>query len=223
MDLRLIIFDVDGTLVDSQNEIVGAMTTAFEATGHVAPVREAILSIVGLSLPVAVRALAPHLPEDEVTTIVDGYRACFMNRRVGGATPPLYPGALDVLGQLHGHEQTLLGVATGKSRRGLVHLLEAHALDRFFVTRQVADDHPSKPHPSMLMACLRETGAAAGQGIMVGDTSFDIEMGRAAGFRTIGVTWGYHGKDRLHQAGADILVDRFEDMPAAMMELAEGT
>ncbi|MFC7703014.1 HAD-IA family hydrolase [Plastorhodobacter daqingensis] len=211
MDLKLIVFDVDGTLVDSQDHITDAMTAAFAAAAHPAPAREAILSIVGLSLPVAVRVLAPSLPDTEIDLIVAHYKTGFMQRRSHSA-PALYPGARDVLDRLHAAPDHLLGIATGKSRRGLDHLIAAHGLDGVFITRQVADDHPSKPHPSMLMATLRDTGLQAGQGAMIGDTTYDIAMGRAAGFRTIGVTWGYHGSQMLRDAGADVLIDSFAEL-----------
>ena len=107
-----------------------------------------------------------------------------------------------------------MGVATGKSRRGLDHVLEAHGLRRFFVTEQVADHHPSKPHPSMVQAALAETGVAPEDAVMIGDTSFDIDMGRAAGVRTVGVGWGYHGAGRLERA--DIVIDAFSALPAAL-------
>ncbi|TMV35468.1 HAD family hydrolase, partial [Thioclava sp. BHET1] len=119
----------------------------------------------------------------------------------------LYPGIRELIDRLVERPEVLLGIATGKSRRGLDHLLESHAMTRCFISTQVADDHPSKPNPSMLLRILRETGMEAGQAVMVGDTEFDIEMGRAAGYRTIAVTWGYHPAARLRAAGADLLVD----------------
>ena len=109
-----------------------------------------------------------------------------------------------------------MGVATGKARRGLDHATEAHDLEPFFVTRQTADHHPSKPHPSMLHAALAETGAEAAHAVMIGDTSYDIEMGRAAGFRTIGVDWGYHDTSALERAGADIVVQDFKGLDMAL-------
>lgn len=217
-DLRLVVFDVDGTLVDSQHQISGAMTIAFNGAGHEAPSHEAVRNIVGLSLPVAVRTLAPHLPGEEADRIVDGYKAAFSGQRED-LSAPLFAGAVEALEHLDTQPDLLLGVATGKSRRGLRHLLDAHDLDRFFVTQQVADDHPSKPHPSMLLATLRDTGVMARRGIMVGDTTYDMNMGRSAGFLTVGVTWGYHSADLLVAAGADVLVDGFADLGAALAVL----
>ena len=127
---------------------------------------------------------------------------------------PLYPGARAVLEALAARGGVALGVATGKSRRGLRHVFDAHDLHGFFVTRQTADDHPSKPHPSMIHAALAEAGVQAADAVMVGDTSFDIDMGRAAGVRTVGVRWGYHPAPAL--AHADALIDDFGALPGVL-------
>lgn len=216
MNLRLVVFDVDGTLLDSQNLIVAAMADAFASVGHTMPDRAEVLGIVGLSLPVAIRTLAPDLPQAEIDRMVAAYKASFMGARLAQVAP-LYPGARDVLDGLRGRDEVLMGLATGKSRRGLDHVLGAHDLASHFITAQVADDHPSKPHPSMLHRAAAETGIA--QGIMVGDTEFDIEMGRAAGFRTVAVGWGYHPADRLRAARPDLLVGRFDELPDALEDL----
>ena len=159
---RLVVFDVDGTLVDSQHLILDAMAHAFDAAGHPMPHREAVLSIVGLSLPVAMARLAADLPGLDPLVLAEGYRSRFMaQREAGEGVPPLYPGARAALDRLAA-EGALLGVATGKARRGLDHIVEAHGLEHLFVTRQTADDHPSKPDPSMLHAALAETGVVPG-------------------------------------------------------------
>jgi phosphoglycolate phosphatase len=184
------------------------MTAAFTAQGEVAPDLPRTLSIVGLSLPEAIAQLAPDLPVAAQADIVAAYKASFMARRVQ-ATAPLYPGARTALDRLGAQADLLLGVATGKSRRGLDHLLAAHELTGHFVTRQVADDHPSKPDPSMLRAALAETGVAAADAVMIGDTSFDMAMARAAGITGIGVAWGYHAAADLVAAGASVIVTDF--------------
>jgi phosphoglycolate phosphatase len=213
-DLRLVIFDVDGTLIDSQAHIKGAMAAAFLAESLPGPTDEAVLGIVGLSLPVAIAQLVPELEPALTDRLVTAYKEAFHSLRAADFPSPLYPGALEVLEGLAAEENLLMGVATGKSRRGLDHVLEAHGLRRFFVTEQVADHHPSKPHPSMVQAALAETGVAPEDAVMIGDTSFDIDMGQAAGVRTVGVGWGYHGADRLERA--DIVIDAFSALPAAL-------
>lgn len=202
MTRRLVIFDVDGTLVDSQGDILGAMGVAFASESLDRPSREAILNIVGLSLPQAFSALAPDLGPVQRTRLVEAYKEAYAQLRISGGpeASPLYPGLPALLDKLSTREDLLLGIATGKSRRGLTALLESHGLTQRFVTRQCADDNPSKPHPAMLFTAIDEAGVEAEHAMMIGDTSYDMEMARAAGIARIGVTWGYHPPDALVDA-----------------------
>ncbi|WP_417522927.1 HAD-IA family hydrolase [Marinovum sp.] len=214
--LRLVIFDVDGTLVDSQGDILGAMEVAFAAVGRPAPARDAILSIVGLSLDVAMARLAPDLDAAGHAELVAQYKDAYVGARQAGHSGPLFPGVTEVLAQLGRRDDWLLGIATGKSRRGLTALLEAQGLTGRFVTEQVADFHPSKPHPAMLQAALAETGVAAEDAVMVGDTSFDMDMARAAGIFAIGVSWGYHPVSAL--TSADVIIDDMSALPDVLTD-----
>lgn len=217
--LRLVLFDVDGTLVDSQGGIVAAMTASFDAQSLPVPARKAILSIVGLSLPNAMVQLAPEQGETVQHKLVEGYKQAYHAHRLeqGAASSPLYPGAREVIQALHSIPEMLLGVATGKSQRGLDALIEAHNLERFFVTRQVADHHPSKPHPSMIDTARSETGVDAVDTVMIGDTRFDMDMAQAAGVAGIGVSWGYH--DRSALAGAARIIETFDQLPRALDDI----
>ena len=219
--LRLVIFDVDGTLVDSQAHIVASMAAAFGRVGLPAPGREETLSIVGLSLPVAIARLVPDLDAVTQDRIVEGYRDAFarLRQQDGAALSPLYPGAREVLDWLAGQEDVLLGIATGKSRRGMMHLMGLHGLGRVFHTVQVADDHPSKPHPSLIKACLSETGVDSEHAVILGDTVFDMEMGRNAGIRALGVDWGYHPCEDLVAAGAAGILDSFAELEGALRRI----
>ncbi len=216
---RLVVFDVDGTLIDSQRHIMAAMAQAFTVTGQAVPTLTDVLAIVGLSLPEAVGRLVPQLDAAIRDRIVGEYKRSFMTDRIGGAVSPLYPGAAAALGRLSARPGIVLGIATGKSRRGLDHVLRAHGLTGRFATEQVADDHPSKPHPAMLLAALAETHTAPADAVIIGDTTYDIGMGHAAGIRTIGVAWGYHGAPALRAARADAVIDRFDDLDDALAAL----
>lgn len=212
---RLVVFDVDGTLVDSQAQILAAMSAAFAEIGRPAPARAEALAVVGLSLPLALARLAPDLDARGLDRAVAAYKAAFAELR-GTAGAPLYPGARAALERLAARPGVVLGVATGKSRRGLEHVLDRHGLCGMFATLQCADDHPSKPHPAMLAAALAEAGVPPTAAAMVGDTDFDIAMARAAGTAALGATWGYHPPARLAAAGAHRLLPDFAALDAAL-------
>ena len=215
--LRLVIFDVDGTLVDSQSDILGAMHLTFAAQGLATPPRGEVLGVVGLSLDVLMPRLAPDADAATLAGLVQGYKDAYMSLRadqVGEVSSPFYPGARATLETLHAQPDVLLGVATGKSRRGLDKLIEVHGLEGMFITQQVADFHPSKPHPSMILQALSDTGIEAADAVMLGDTSFDMEMAQAAGVTGIGVSWGYHAPARL--TAAKHLVESFDAVPALL-------
>ncbi len=203
MTNRLVVFDCDGTLVDGQHSICAAMTRAFEGAQLEPPPRHAILSIVGLSLPHAMARLLPQAEPDFHDALAESYKLAFHDLRAAGVvSEPLYPGISDLIVALD-EAGWLLGVATGKSDRGLNLVLGAHGLTKRFVTLQTADRHPSKPHPAMLHAAMAEAGATPEATVMIGDTDFDIDMARAADVRAIGVGWGYHPPEALLAAGAD--------------------
>jgi phosphoglycolate phosphatase len=202
MSNPLVVFDCDGTLVDSQHSICTAMARAFEDVKLAPPERPAILSVVGLSLPAAMARLLPEAESDFHDHLTERYKQAFHAlRRENAVSEPLYPGIGDLVRELDA-AGWLLGVATGKSDRGLNLCLTHHGIIDRFVTLQTADRHPSKPHPSMLLTAMAEAGAMPETTVMIGDTSFDIDMGLAAGARTIGVGWGYHLPDELVAAGA---------------------
>jgi phosphoglycolate phosphatase len=213
----LVLFDIDGTLVDSQAHIVAAMERAHEAEGLACPPRGEVLAVVGLSLPEAMARLHPGASEPVRDRLVASYRAAFAGLRAQ-VLSPLYPGVAGALDRMAGDPRLVLGAATGKSRRGLDAVLSAHGLAGHFRTLQTADDHPSKPHPSMILTALARTGTAPGRAVMVGDTGFDLDMARAAGVRAIAVTWGYHPAERL--AGADHVVGDVAALEAVVEALA---
>lgn len=213
--MTLILFDVDGTLVDSQNLIVAAQREAFIALGLEPPSRERSLSIVGLSLVEAFTTLAGA--RAPIAELAQAYRdAVHRMREEPEDCEPLYDGAGRLVADLAGRDGITLGIATGKPRRGVDHLLRRKGWHGVFATIQTADDAPSKPDPTMLRQAMGEVDARPSGTVMIGDTSFDMAMARAAGVRAIGVSWGYHQVAALREAGAEVIVDRVDRLPEAL-------
>ena len=209
---RLAIFDCDGTLVDSQANICLAMEECFGRAGLPAPPRERTKRVVGLSLLEAMQAMVPEAEPGLHVALAEDYKLSFQRLRGRGLVEePLYDGIAELIDALEA-DGWLLGVATGKSDRGLKLCLDHHGLARRFVTLQTADRHPSKPHPSMIEAALGEAGADPAKSMMIGDTSFDMAMAKAAGVAAVGVSWGYHSEQELIAAGADYIAHRASDV-----------
>lgn len=220
--LRLAVFDVDGTLVDSQNSIVAAMGHAWESHGMAPPQRDEALRMVGLPLLEVISRLLPDETPERWESVRSAYSAEWARMRdVEKMKDPLFPGALTALDDLE-RDGWLLGISTGKSRRGLDKALEGHALTDRFVTLQTSDVSAGKPNPEMLMKAMAETGAEAPATVMIGDTTYDIQMARNAGTYAVGVAWGYHGVNDLWSAGAHAVIDDFAALPRALATLIEG-
>jgi phosphoglycolate phosphatase len=218
-DLRLVIFDVDGTLVDSQEMIFAAFTYAYEEKGLPVPARDRALGFVGRSLELIFPELSPELDSKTHAALAQGYRDAYFHirqERGSNATSPFFPGARAALDQLRVQDNTILALATGKSKRGLDKLIEGYGLEGYFQSQQTADHHPSKPHPAMVQACLAETGINVDRTVMIGDTTYDIDMGRAAGVKTIGVSWGYHPVETLK---ADLIINTYDALMGAIDDL----
>jgi phosphoglycolate phosphatase len=218
--MKLAIFDVDGTLVDSRAMITASLTSAFKAEGLPVPDRATMLSIVGLSLVEAMRKLTPELEHAMHERLAAAYKQAFWEHRTAGTHPEdLFDGAHALLAKLHARGDVLLGIATGKSRRGIAHLVEKHGFDGWFITIQTADDHPSKPHPSMIAAALTDTGLEPLAAIMIGDTSYDMEMARSAGVGALGVSWGNHHTTELQRAGSHLIANDFNELDSHLETL----
>lgn len=197
--IKLAIFDCDGTLVDSGATIHAALRQTFDAHGLECPPKEVTQKVIGLSLDEAMAALVADADHGAMSRT---YKDAFIAMRgAGRVEEPLFDGIVDLLDAME-DDGWLLGVATGKSDRGLRHCLASHNLGNRFVTLQTADRNPSKPHPAMALAAMAEAGAEAARTIFLGDTGWDMGCARAAGAGAIGAGWGYHDRDELIGAGA---------------------
>ncbi|WP_340587166.1 HAD-IA family hydrolase [Erythrobacter alti] len=199
---RLAVFDCDGTLSDGQAGVCHAMDIAFAEAGLPPPDRHLVRRIVGLSLPQAVRHLAPDASADQHSAAVEAYKIGFrQSREDGSLREPLFEGIVDLLHRLHA-QGWMLAVATGKSDRGLAATLSANGLSDLFAATHTADRHPSKPHPAMLQAAMNDVLAEPANTVMIGDTVYDMQMAAEAGTQALGVSWGYHETEELLAAGA---------------------
>lgn len=221
---KLVIFDCDGTLVDSQHTIIEAMQSTFLKVGLPAQEDIRIRSTVGLSVTEAITMLRPDDDAQAIEDMSNIFKREFYRLRVDEAPKPdpLYIGARDAMDALR-DAGYLLGVATGNSQRGLARVIHEHGLEGYFVTLQTADGHPSKPHPSMIHAAVAEAGADVASSIMVGDTSYDMMMARSAGAHAVGVMWGYHSDSELREGGAHHLLQAYTELPPVVDLLRNGS
>lgn len=216
---RLVVLDCDGTMVDSQAAIITSMRGAFELHSLAPPDDNQIRRIVGLDLGDAISRLVAKDQLSLVDELVDAYVTTARGYRDSGAwDDPLYPETKETIVSLK-DDGWLLGVATGKSMRGLNAVFEMHDIGHHFSTTQTSDLGPGKPSPEMLYRAMSETGVDKAFTVMVGDTTFDMEMAVNAGTYAIGVSWGYHEDDELRSTGADVIIHSYSELPGALDDL----
>jgi phosphoglycolate phosphatase len=203
--MRLVLFDCDGTLVDSAGLIHEVMARTFVEFGYARPDIALTKSIIGLTLDIAIARMQgkPHV-DDEALAMTAHYKASYTGvRSEAGFQEPLFAGIADMMTRLEKDDDLILGAVTGKSRRGLDLIRASHGFEKTFFVSRTADDCPSKPHPGMVTECCSEAGIDAARTIVIGDAIYDMQMAKAAGAKAIGVSWGYATVPELVDAGAD--------------------
>jgi phosphoglycolate phosphatase len=217
--MRLIVFDCDGTLVDSQQTIITATEAALGEFDFQAPPRRDILYAVGLPVDVALRRHAPDASDDQILNMLDVYRETYQQlTQQNDRGQVMFDGMREQIVELGQMDDTLLGIITMKSRRGLSRVVDAYDIRAYFQVLKSADDGPGKPAPDLMFDAMAETGVTAAQTLMVGDTSFDIMMAKAAGAKAIGVGWGYQTVDELRDSGADAIAHTHEELRAILAD-----
>ena len=216
--LKLAIWDMDGTIVDSREVIQTAMVRAFQNCGLPHPEYDDTRRIVGLGLVEACAKLAPpDLSQERLMELVDAYKSAFILRRTEPEfKEPLYDGAIGTLEALR-DEGWLIAMATGKSHRGIRAVFDMHPLEPFFDTIWCADDGPGKPHPFMVEQAMGALGTEPHQTLMIGDATFDILMGRAVGVHTMGVSWGFGAAHELEEVGAHEIHHEFDTLRKSLL------
>jgi phosphoglycolate phosphatase len=202
-DYQLIVFDWDGTLMDSTGHIVNCMQQAITEL-QLPPLNDsAINHIIGLGLNEAVATLYPTADQQFILALADKYREIWLS---SPHDTPLFDNAIDLISTL-AKQDCLLGVATGKSRRGLNKVLTATGLGEYFHATRCADECHSKPHPQMLEELMDHLGADPKQTLMIGDTEFDLQMAHNARADSLAITHGAHNREMLHACQPKAIVD----------------
>jgi phosphoglycolate phosphatase len=212
----LIVFDWDGTLIDSAGAIAECIREAAREMGLTVPDHERARHVIGLGLHASLRHAVPDLREEQTMAFVACYRRHFLSREID---MQLFPGVPALLGELRarGHR---LAVATGKSRRGLERALDASGLREFFAATRCADETMSKPDPAMLHALLEELATPAGGTLMIGDTSHDLQMAAAAGVDAVAVCYGAHAASSLRALGPRACLSNVEELAGWLQQHA---
>lgn len=207
--MKLVLFDCDGTLVDSAHVIHRCMQASFDDHGFTQPSLSETMSIIGLSLHDAIGILLKDQKTNQLDKMVQDYKDHFFKIRTQeNLLEPLYDGIRDLLDQLKKQDELILGVVTGKSTRGLIAILEGHGLSDHFLPIRTADDCPSKPHPAMVIECCDEVGIDASSTYVIGDSTFDMDMANHAKAISIGVDWGYASVAELKKSGANHIISK---------------
>lgn len=213
MDVKVVIFDWDGTLVDSVDHIADSLHQAATDLGYPALERAAYRDIIGLGMVEALGRLYPGITHDEMTAMREGYANYFFRK----VTTPhnLFEGMAEVVMDLQGSGRGC-SVATGKSRKGLDPALISSGLGAHFDITRCADETRSKPDPRMLEEILFFYGVEPSEAVMIGDTRYDLEMAQRLGMPSIGVEWGVHKRDVLGGYAPHAIVDSVAELRSVL-------
>lgn len=218
---KLVVWDVDGTLVDSRQTILNSMQSAFAAAGLPPLTYEVVRQVVGLGLMEGVGVLLPEAKLEVLEQVADGYKAAFGAKvRQPGYVEPLYDGAAGTLDRLRAGGWKI-AMATGKSRRGVETIIRMHGWADLFNSTHCADDGPGKPHPAMVLEAMKALGVGPEHTIVVGDTAHDMRMAKAAGAYAQGVSWGFHTAEEVIEGGADHIAHDFAELDGQLDAFAE--
>lgn len=212
----LLVFDWDGTLMDSAGAIAVSIQSASRDMGLAVPSENEARHIIGLGLNEAIAALFPDLPGSDYAALIERYKHHYLSR---DTEIPLFAGAAETIARLH-DEGFLLAVATGKGRRGLDHVLGNTGLEPYFHSSRCADECFSKPHPCMLLEIMDELGVRPARTLMIGDTSHDLQMAVNAGVAAVGVAYGAHPRENLTALSPVACVDDFSELSRWLSEHA---
>ena len=219
---KLVVWDVDGTLVDSRQTIFESMSSAFAAAGLPSLSYEAVRQVVGLGLLEGIQALLPEADPATQEGVADRYRAAFGAKvRQPGYVEPLYDGAAETLDRLRAAGWKV-AIATGKSRRGVDTIIRMHGWADLFDSTHCADDGPGKPHPAMVLEAMKALQVGPERTIVVGDTAHDMRMAKAAGAYAQGVSWGFHTAEEVQDGGADHIAHDFAELNRRLDAFADG-
>jgi len=214
--MRLIIFDCDGTLVDSQKSIMSAIVTAWEGFGLNPPKLSSVLQVIGLTIQDSVRVLEPNLNENDYGKLEKEFYSAFVNlNEQEKIEEELFPNVVETLNVLN-DDKSYLAVLTGKGKLGLQNTLKNKNIGQYFIATKTSDCGPGKPNPQTMNELIAELGVEKENVVMIGDTTHDILTAKNAGVKSIGVSFGYHSVNELVNAGADEIVDDFSNLPSVI-------
>lgn len=218
--MRLIIFDADGTMINSRAIILEGMRRVFVEFDYPVPAVDAALATIGLSLNLVFANLLDRPVDDEIEAMSASYKKRSSElQKIPELHSQLYDGIDKVMHILSEQPDTLLAIATGKSRRGLNSMIDTYGYRNKIVASRTADECPSKPHPAMILECCEIAGCKMSNTVMIGDSNYDMQMAVQAGTKALGVSWGYQPVHALEQSGAQAIIDRPLDIPEAIDKL----